>query len=227
MNIDRPRRELLVQHIDRYLNDELTAFEFDEAIFAVRDSTDDPAVRAVVDELWHFYDDCDDHPVVLDRTSWNYFQRLRLVLKSNATLEISRRRLWSPAQLVAAAALAAFAWAVYVTGVGQHLYLVALPFGLCSIALSSWRRRAYRAASHVDPTLYPFASVAEILWVGRDLADFHKQKYPPSLAERTIRTPSAAFVLWFQHYTSWILYGPVPLAFQILPMSIASCRIVR
>jgi hypothetical protein len=86
MSVDRQQRDLLLSAIDRFLNEELTAFSFDDEIFDLKDRADDETVRQIIDELWCFYDDCDDHKVVLDQISWNYIQRLRLLLTSDAEL---------------------------------------------------------------------------------------------------------------------------------------------
>lgn len=225
--LDRPNRDLLVETIDRYLNDDLSAFEFDEAIFDIRDQTADETIKRVVDVLWSFYDDCDDHQVVLDRSSWNYFQRLRLLLKSDASLEASTRRIWSIAQAIAATAIVGFLWAAYKTGLGQHLLIVAIPFGLVSIGLSKWRVRLYRNACNIDLTMHPFTSVAQLLWIGRDLAYFRKQKYPPHLASRRIRSEASALANAFLSYAPWLICSPIALLFQMLPISIPVRRVVH
>lgn len=226
MTIDRTSRDALVAAIDGYCHDELTAFEFDETIFDIRDRTADETVRRVVDILWNFYDDCQDHHAVLDRVGWNYIQRLRLLLSSDATLQSCARRVWSIAQLLAAITLAAFAWAAIRTGLGQHLLLVAIPCGAVSIALSAWRRRLYRKACDEDLTLSPFTSLGQILWVGHSVPGFRKDRYRTELATRRIRDCGSELVLYLQMYVPWLLYGPVPLCFQMFPMSISRRKVV-
>jgi hypothetical protein len=226
VGVDRKHRDELVAAIDRYCHDGMTAFEFDDAIFEIRDHTTDDTVKRVVDILWHYYDDCQDHKVHLDRVSWNYFQRLKLLLRSDAALEHSQRRIWSVAQIVAAISLAAFTWAAYVTGVGEHLIIVAIPFGIVSIGLSLWRTRLYRNVLDQDPSLYPFASIGQLLWVGHSVSGFRKQRYRTELASRRVRDAGSLFVLQLQMYVPWLLFGPIALVGQLFPMSMSVHKIV-
>lgn len=227
MTVDRPHRDELVQAIDRFLHEEINAFDFDEVIFEIRGKTKDATIREVVDLLYHFYDDCVDHPVVLNRASWNCFQRLRLLLNSNAALVSSTQRIWTGSQFIAAAALAAFAWIVYLTGVGSHLWIVVVPFGAVSIALSAWRDRLLRNYYRPDTTLYPFDSLAQILWVGRDAVGFRKDRFPAHLESRRIRDRGSEFVCYLQMYVGWVMYSPVALLAQLFPVAIPTRRVVH
>lgn len=220
MSVDRQHRDLLVAAIDRYLNDELTAFAFDDAIFDIKDQTTDDTIKRVVDELWCFYDDCDDHKVILDRLSWDCFQRLRLLLKSDAVLEISQRRIWSFAQGVAALAIAGFLWAAYTVGVGQQLLVVSIPFGAVSIALSKWRTHLFWTGCKCDFALTPFASFSQLLRTRRAVQDFRKTRYPPHLASRHIRDAGSMFVNALHIYPLWLMFSPVILLRQVLPVSV-------
>jgi hypothetical protein len=52
--------------------------------------TKDETVKHVADLLWYHYDDLEDHKVVASKAEWDFFQRLLLILKSDADLvEIS------------------------------------------------------------------------------------------------------------------------------------------
>jgi hypothetical protein len=226
MSIDREHRDMLVEAIDRYLHDELTAFEFDDAIFDIRDQTHDETVKQVVDFLWCYYDDCDDHKVVLDRANWNCIQRLRLLLKSDATLHFTNQRIWSVTQFLAAIALAFFVWVAYQTGIGEHLLVVAIPFGVISIALSKWRWRLYYNASECDYSLYPFTSLPQILCVRHGVPNFHKERYPTHLTSRRIRGTVGSLVSWLHIYPFWMLYSPVVLLAQLLPVSVQVRKVV-
>jgi hypothetical protein len=226
MRVDRQQRDLLVAAIDRYLNDEMTAFSFDDAIFEIRDRTDDETIQRVVDELWCFYDDCDDHKVVLDRLSWDYLQRLRLLLKSDAVLEISKRHIWSSAQAVAAFAIVGFLWAASWLGVGQQLLAAAIPFGVVSIALSKWRTHLFRAGCKWNVSLMPFSSIAQLLRTRRRVPGFRKQHYPSHLASRRVRGAGGALVNALHMYPFWLMLSPVVLLAQLLPVSVKVHRVV-
>lgn len=224
MKVDRLHRDLLIDAIDRYLHEELTAFQFDELIFDIRGKSDDETVKHAIDFLWLFYDDCDDHKVVLDRVGWNCIQRLRLLLKSEANLDFSENRIWSTSQIVAAAALLVFAGFAYASGFGSHLMIVAIPFGFVSIGLSRCRKRLYRSAANWDETLHPFTSISQLLWVGHGVPGFRKEKYPSHLSTRRIRR-TFGFPSWTQ-YPFWLLYSPAILLVQLLPVKVPVRRVV-
>ena len=136
MIVDRPNRDALVAAINRYLDGETTAFKFDDEIFSIK--SDDPTISHVVCQLWFFYDDCKDHKVQLSKEAWDYFQRLILVLQSDAHIEFSKRRRWDFTQLIALAALMLFVYEAVGSAWGTVL-AVAIPFGIVSIAISWWR----------------------------------------------------------------------------------------
>ena len=226
MTVDRKHRDLLIESIDQYLGEEINAFAFDDAIMEIRGNTSDATVHEVVDILYGFYDDFEDHPVVIDRVGWNYIQRLRLLLSTDASLAASKQRIWTVAQLIAAAAIAVLATIAYSTGVGAHLWLAVIPFGLLSIGLSAWRNRLVRLHFRPDVTLYPFNSLAQILWVGRDATGYRKERFPAHLESRRIRDRGSEFVCYFQTYVGWVMYSPVALLAQLLPVSIPTRRVV-
>lgn len=220
MAIDQEKRNQLVEAIDRYLHEEITAFEFDEAIFDIRTKTSDETIKGVVDFLWCFYDDCDDHKVVLDRAGWNCFQRLRLLLKSDATLKSSQKRIWSLTQIIAALAIAAFAWVAVQIGWGSQLLAASIPFGVVSICLYLWRCRLYRNAATWDESVYPFSSVSQLLWVAHGVSGFRKEKHPLHLATRRIRGRVGALANWGQIFLPWLLLSPAVLVAQLWPIKV-------
>jgi len=72
-------REGLRNCIREYLDEKITAFQFDEKLGAYRTSQDE-TVSAVALEMWSYYDDLKDHNVVALKQEWDYWQRLLLVL---------------------------------------------------------------------------------------------------------------------------------------------------
>jgi hypothetical protein len=211
--------------IDRFLNDELTSFAFNEAIFEIESQTFDETVKHVVYELWHYYSDCDDHRVRLDRTCWNYIQRLRLLLKSDAGLEVSKRRVWTPTQAISALAVAVFAWTVYASGVGEHLVLITIPLGVLSIALSKWRERLMEVYSTSNVALVPFTSIAQLYRVRRSVTSFRKDRYPPYLASRTVEPSGFDRAHNLHGYFTWLIFSPAVLLVQLLPVSVTRGRV--
>lgn len=141
--VDRKSRNALIAAINRYLDGETTAFKFDDEIFSI-DSEDDPTISYVVTQLWLFYDDLKDHKVKLSKEAWDYFQRLVLILQSDAQIEVIKRRQWDYGQFVALIALLLCGYAAYWLGWGIQLLVLLIPCGIVSIAISSWRKKACR-----------------------------------------------------------------------------------
>ena len=63
---EMPSRQELASTIQAFLASEITAFEFDDRLDAFR-SSNDPVIQYAVEAVWHFYDDCDDHLVCLEK----------------------------------------------------------------------------------------------------------------------------------------------------------------
>lgn len=106
-------RDALVEVVNRYLGDEITAFKLDEALSEIGAGTKDQTVQQVVALFWYHYDDVDDHRVVACKEEWDYFQQLLLILKSDAEIvQETGKRNWTPRQAVAAVCLALFGLAV-------------------------------------------------------------------------------------------------------------------
>lgn len=225
MTVDRKNRDALVAAINRYLDGQTTAFQFDSEIFGIK--SDDPTVAHVVHALWFFYDDCKDHKVRLSKEAWDYFQRLILLLESDGQVELSKRRRWDFTQLVALAALLVFLYAAHWLGFGMQLLAVAIPFGVVSIVISWWRRRT--AARTADPKaviLAPFSSLAELIALRRSVAKFGKRKYPPGMKPFKIRSPLEETAGWLRLYAAWLFFSPLVLLFQTLPTTETESRIV-
>jgi hypothetical protein len=91
--VDSSARAAICEAIDGHLNDQLSAFAFDERLARIRSETKDPTALFVIEQLWYFYDDCDDHLVCLEKQSWDTIQRLRLLLESRALPDSHRLHL--------------------------------------------------------------------------------------------------------------------------------------
>jgi hypothetical protein len=114
--VDRKNRDALLAAINRYLDGETTAFTFDDEIFGI--ASDDRTISHVVSQLWLFYDDCKDHKARLSKEAWDYFQRLILVLQSDAHVEVSKRRRWDYTQMIALVTLLLFVYGATWLGLG-------------------------------------------------------------------------------------------------------------
>ncbi len=211
---DRTQRNDLAATIRRFLQEKLSAFEFDEALCPFRTSTD-AVVRYVAEAVWFHYDDCTDHLVALTKPEWDYFQRLLLLLESNGSVEVTTIRCWSWTQLLAAGALFGFTEAVWHLGWGMHLLVLAMPFGLISLGISRVRRGTI-SSSPYDPIVFPFGSFGD-LRQAYDSVGFKKDRYPRKMQPRRIRSPLMNAALQLQFYTLWLMLSPVVLSWQMFP----------
>jgi hypothetical protein len=211
-------RDNLIEVINRYLNEELTAFKLDEALLEIGAKTKDETVNQVVSLFWCHYDDVEDHKVVASKEEWDYFQRLLLILRSDAEIvQETGKRKWTARQAVAAVCLALFGLAVVKTGWGSHLFLTTLPLGIVSMLLSHWRSRDEAGRLHDQTALLPFGSVSELLSLRRKVRSFVKARYPAHLGTRRIRSPLGSAAMWLHFAVGWLLFSPVALAFQAMP----------
>lgn len=217
MSIDRARRNQIADMIRRYLAEDITAFEFDDQLFAI-DHSSDPAVFEIVYSLWHFYDDCIDHTVVMDKTAWDYIQRILLILESDAPITNRSRRIWCLPQVLACGCLAVMIWAVYVFGWGLHLFLLTPPLGAISILISRWRFRFLPSFSREATAIYPFACIADLLSTRRSVPGFEKRRFPNHIAGKKIRTDLDQEFCTLRTYISWLLFSPAVLLYQSLPI---------
>jgi hypothetical protein len=211
----------MIEVIRCYMDDQITAFQFDEMLAEIDSDTEDTTVRAVVRELWFCYDDCKDHNIVASKQVWNYFNRLLLLLASDAEIEVVRVwRDWHAGQRVAAISLACFCFLMARTGIrwGPDLFILAMPFGVVSMVIGWFNlQRRKKAATTLKAALDPFPTLSSLLSVRRRTRDFEKIKYPSAIAGRRIRGPVMERLPWILWGTLWLMFSPIVLFVQMMP----------
>ena len=217
--VDRAARDELVAVIERYLAEEISAFDFDEAIEGIRERTDDSTVKDTVDALWFTYDDVKDHKVHASKETWDWLQRTLLLLKSDGELEWTGFREYTPRQLIATCGLVGFCVAALTYGWTPPLALAFAAAGGLAYLLMRWNTGDDRP----DVRLFPFSSVAELLRVHRGVPGFAKHRYPGHLAHRRIRSWPEELALAVPFHLVW---GPVCLLIMAFPESTPTCRVV-
>ena len=216
--VDRGARDELGALIERYLGEEIMAFEFDAAINELSDATEDATVRELVIWLWFHYDDIRDHKVVATKEDWDFFQRVLLLLRSDGQLLRTGRRRWTIRQPIAACGVMAFGVAALTLGFPEPSLLACIPLGGLSAMLDWWRDRGKRSCSRDGLLAYPFSSVSEMLDVRRRVESFAKRRYPGHLRGRTIRHQVAEAALRATYVPIlWCLISPLMLLRQSLP----------
>lgn len=215
--IDRINRDRLVESINRYLEEDLTAFEFDDQINQIMRESTDPTVQYIGNDLWNFYDDCKNHKVILSKEAWDYFQRLVLILRSDSHVKIIIQRKWSIRQIIAALSLLTFVYCVTWVGMGYHILVIAMPFGAISIMLSHWHRFRNPVKTNEELARVPFSTVSELRTTYRKVHGFCKKQYPRYLESRIIRSAIEDFVGYIMMYVLWLIFSPVVLFMQLFP----------
>ncbi len=213
--------------IRSFLDGEIKAFDFDERLDAFR-STSDPVMEHVAYAAWFHYDDCVDHYACLSKEEWDYFQRLLLLLESDCAIETTRRRIWSVRQLLAAVALCVFVYFAVHAGWGQHLLILAMPFGVISILLADAPRQTQVPDDPYEPIIHPFASLSDLEAAYHSVA-FRKTQYPKHLRANIIRSPSMDRIHMLYSHVIWLMFSPIVLLFQTFPQngSRTTARVVQ
>ncbi|MBK9120389.1 MAG: hypothetical protein IPM18_12425 [Phycisphaerales bacterium] len=216
--IDRTARDELAAAIETYLDDRSTAFQFDEQISEIAGRTSDGTVQKFAFELWCHYDDCTDHRVILSKAQWGFFQRLLLVLRSDAEWHERTHRVWKWKHAVAGALFAGFIAVALATGFGWHLFIVSIPFGLLSMALSHYSSEKTGDADIERTRIAPFRTFADLRTTRSAQASFRKRRFPSQIARRRIRSPLLDKLYTVQARILWLLCAPAVLLFQMIPV---------
>ncbi len=221
--VDFEARQKLAEIIRQYLNEELTAFQFDDLLQQFYENSDS-TVQGVSKHLWHLYDDCDDHFVVADKPTWDYVQRLLLLLDSGFQTDVCCIRQWSARQLVSVFLLLCCIGIAYQVGIGWHLIPLFIPFGILSIIVSQLGSSQNRTDPFEKYTT-PFRSIAELELAYRSARDFRKSRYPKHLNHRKIRSEVMSGIYLFKFYLLWVLFPVIPLLLQCLPSTECKARV--
>lgn len=227
--IDRQARNQMATAIRSYMADEITAFQFDDALQKTMDRTRDGTVEYIGIWLWFHYDDRKDHKIHASKEEWDYFNRLLLLLESDAQIICDMgRRHWHWRQAIAATCLAAFMLLATGTGFGPHLLLVSIPFGAISMLLAWFAARGRDGTtSPLEIAITPFPSVASLLAVRRRVPGFTRARHPVAIGNRRIRSSTTSALLNLQWRLILLLFGPIVLFFQMFPERKSQIRITQ
>ncbi|MCE5217615.1 hypothetical protein LLH03_11380 [bacterium] len=223
--VDRRARDELVAVIERYLNDEILAFEFADATEKAAKGSEDRSVWEVVFWLWFTYDDLTNHKVIASKSLWDWFQRLLLLLKSDGEIVLTRRREWTRRQAWAACGVVAFVASTFATGFTSLLLLPCALLGCLALVLNRWQRRDEKARTGDSEILFPFASVGEMLAVRRSVSGFRKCRYPSRLEKRRLRGDFLDLGLVIRTFPLILVFSPLVLLLQSFPEKASECRV--
>jgi hypothetical protein len=214
--IDRKARDQMCKAIRSYLNEETTAFQLDNSLCDANIGTKDRTVTTVMRALWFH---CKDHKIAASKEEWDYFNRLLLLLESDAKMEIAKKwREWNLIQGIAALLFVGFFVIGIQVGFSYRLFAIALPFGPPSLYLY-WLNscRLKKEISAAEIALLPFQSLGILRAVHRQVGGFVKDPYPRSVENRRIRGPIVEKLILVPWALFWCLFSPAFLFFQLLP----------
>ena len=126
--IPRKTRDQLADLIQKQLDSCLNDSEFDDRVYAIWEVTDDLTVRSISEWLLN-----GDVPAIemprFSKEQWDVAQRLLLVLRSDAEIQLRKTHIWSSSQWIAAVGLIGFTVLSLRFGWGSQLLIVSIPFG--------------------------------------------------------------------------------------------------
>jgi hypothetical protein len=224
MTVDRPKRDALIATINRFLDGTTTAFQFDDELDAYRGKSADPTISDIARTLWYFYDDCKDHKVNLNQQSWQYIQRLILVLQSDAHIIKKTTKKIHITQLFAGISLLAFCYSIYYLGMGIQYFAIVIPFGLISIILSYFRERLVDRIEQNDTNLLPFSSFSELRALRYKFPQFVRRRYPSGINKQTHGSLTIASA-YLNSYVVLIFIAPIILLFQSCRLKISTWQV--
>jgi len=228
--IDRDARDKMVAAIESYMNDEIKAFAFDDALNDIE--TKDEAVKEARNILWCFYDDMKDHKIVANKEQWDLMCRFILFLRSDADLEIKRKYQRTKIQAVALCLIIFISLLAWTVGASWLLLLTWVGAGIFTWEIDrrflAPLREQWSSCSTGNIEVFPFDSVSNIFRAAKSVPDFHKRRFPPKLAQRRI------YNAWLERisihipplillpfvFVGWTVALPFVLLIQLCPVCV-------
>jgi len=227
--IDRDARDKMVAVIESYMNDEIMAFAFDDALNNIE--TKDEAVKEARAILWFFYDDLKDHKIVANKEQWNLLCRFILFLRSDAELEIKRKYQCTEIQAIALCLIILISLLAWTVGASWILLLAWVGAGIFTWEVDrrflAPLREQWNGCSTDNIEVFPFDSVPNIFRAAKSVPNFHKHRFPQELAKRRIRNTWLEMNIHIPRpillpfvFVGWIIALPCVLLMQLCPVRV-------
>ncbi len=217
--IVRKDRKRLATALRAFVNSELTLTQLGEELHWARDSRD-TTVTDVVEQLGEDWEDLVQSPQPLDKSGWDWVQRLLLLLDSNGRIVREHRWHWCHTQLVALATLVVVVCLVLMFGWQWGLWVTA-PATLVSLLLLRIRLR--KITRPYQNVLMPFGTFEQLKRTYDSVPVFRKQRYPFarksswSLPQKIASSVGTAVILgWL--FAMLVMVPPFSLLLQLLPI---------
>jgi hypothetical protein len=182
--VDREARNRLLRGIDDYMDEKITAAEFDALLHqTIAPHTEDKVIKNI--DIWL----CDsDEAIGTNRivsvcSYWKFFNRCRLLLASDADYQTEtlpyRLNFFGWLGMLAILAIVVLALLAFWFQSATVMLLCIATYILCGIVMfvSMWFTKA-EPERNVMYAEYPFESFADLLAVRRSVPDFSSKRFP-------------------------------------------------
>jgi len=215
--VDRKARAELVSTIDAFLSRKIKAFEFDDRQTRIAAATKDKTVRHASTRVWFYYDDLINHEVNLSKEQWDYFQRLRLLLQSQAEwCEVKGKWRWGLPQILAWCSLFFLSIVIWKWGIGWEFLVAEASVAIVWFALFGLSP----ARSVEEPRIaqcLPFESWMQLRRIRTATPQFVKFGYPLNASRQPLRTRENAIMMYVVPIPASLIFMPFILPFAAVP----------
>lgn len=227
MSVNLIARKQLTEAINKFINDEINSYEFDDLIKDIR--THDKTIKDCVSALWYFYDDLKKHKAVLSKHEWDMLQRILLLLDGRGEIEASTELVYLRENVILLIILGAMASMPLVVSwiqsgtVSLSLWVI---LSVSTVVVHVLKKRQLAKLDPFGSYLVPFGSMREIATARRRSMSFKKQKYRNEIKRRTIRHRILESDVTTIGYMLLVLIAPLVALFGVLPARIYNSKVV-
>lgn len=224
--VDRVARDQMVAAIERYLDEEVSLSQLDDALHNIAETTQDETARYVAD-LFLDDDPWPSRKCEVTKDGWDFCQRVLLLLKSDGRVQIDEEKKWTLRNALAAALFALYLLALIPTGLWEVWVFIGIPFGIPAGLIAFWRYCSRPSVQDVPEVCFPFSSVRELLRVHRRIPSFVKRRFPKPLENQKRKDPIAAWLIGLPiMVVVWLISAPLILLFLACREYHSTVRIV-
>ncbi|MGI9517871.1 MAG: hypothetical protein ACR2NP_12540 [Pirellulaceae bacterium] len=217
--IVRKDRKRLATALRSFISSEMTFSDLCK-VFAEAHSSRDQTVVFVVEQIGEDWEDVLVQPEMLDKSEWDYLQRLLLLLDSSHHVVRENRWHWCYTQLVALASLGVVVWLLFAFG-WQWLLLATVPATLVSLYL--FRIRSRKVTRPWQNVLTPFGTFDQLRSTWDSVPTFRKQRYPKRRSCPVVSLSGLLGPIGLVFVSGWFvallaITPPVSLLVQMFPI---------
>ncbi len=143
------------------------------------ENSDDPTVQMAYKIFIQHHEACGGEIHLIDKSEWDYLERIRLVLLSDAELlEHSQPINFNRQNLLSLLASTSFFLFWYLSGTGWHLLLYTVPLGLLLFLTQEVFTDKIPKLNLYQGIIEPFISLQQLEKTYHSVSNFQKNKFP-------------------------------------------------